>query len=77
MARAGLSQTMRLSVGCTARAARRGLVGEGWSGWTHYRENQSQATIAGELRPIIENVLNKLDRWLSVPGAQNRGNWPS
>jgi AcrR family transcriptional regulator len=33
-------------------------------------ENQSQATIADELRPIIENVLDELDRWLSVPGAQ-------
>jgi hypothetical protein len=30
------------------------------------REGQSQAEIADELHPIIENVLDELDRWLSV-----------
>jgi AcrR family transcriptional regulator len=30
------------------------------------REGQSQAEIANELHPIIENVLDELDRWLSV-----------
>jgi len=32
------------------------------------REGQSQLQIANELRPIIENVLDELDRWLSVQG---------
>jgi AcrR family transcriptional regulator len=30
------------------------------------REGQSQAEIANELHPIVENVLDELDRWLSV-----------
>ena len=30
------------------------------------REGQSQAKIADELHPIIENILDELDRWLSV-----------
>ena len=29
------------------------------------REGQSQATIAAELRPIVEGILDELDRWLS------------
>jgi AcrR family transcriptional regulator len=29
-------------------------------------EGQSQAKIADELYPIVENILNELDRWLSV-----------
>jgi AcrR family transcriptional regulator len=32
-------------------------------------EDQSQATIADELYPIVENVLDELDRWLSVSGS--------
>jgi AcrR family transcriptional regulator len=36
------------------------------------RDGQSQAEIADELRPMVENVLDELDRWLSVsaPPAQ-------
>lgn len=36
------------------------------------RDGQSQAEIAGELRPVVENVLDELDRWLSTsaPPAQ-------
>ena len=36
------------------------------------RDGQSQAEIADELRPMVENLLNELDRWLSVsaPPAQ-------
>jgi AcrR family transcriptional regulator len=36
------------------------------------REGQSQAEIADELRPMVENILDELDRWLSVsvPPAQ-------
>jgi len=30
------------------------------------RDGQSQAEIADELHPIVENVLDELDRWLSV-----------
>jgi AcrR family transcriptional regulator len=30
------------------------------------RDGQSQAKIADELHPIVENVLDELDRWLSV-----------
>jgi AcrR family transcriptional regulator len=30
------------------------------------REGQSQAEIADELHPIVENVLDELDRWLSI-----------
>jgi AcrR family transcriptional regulator len=30
------------------------------------REGQSQAEIADELRPIVENVLDELDRWLTI-----------
>jgi AcrR family transcriptional regulator len=29
-------------------------------------EGQSQEAIADELRPIVENILDELDRWLSV-----------
>jgi hypothetical protein len=32
------------------------------------REGQSQAKIADELYPIVENLLDELDRWLSVSG---------
>lgn len=32
------------------------------------REGQGQLEIANELRPIVENVLDELDRWLSVEG---------
>ncbi|HEY5016143.1 MAG TPA: hypothetical protein VII59_05115, partial [Streptosporangiaceae bacterium] len=32
------------------------------------REGQSQAKIAGELYPMVENILDELDRWLSVSG---------
>jgi AcrR family transcriptional regulator len=32
------------------------------------RAGQSQAQIADELYPILENVLDELDRWLSVSG---------
>lgn len=35
-------------------------------------EGQSQAKIAEELYPIIENVLDELDRWLSVSGPYDR-----
>ena len=31
------------------------------------RDGQSQAEIADELRPAVENILDELDRWLSVP----------
>jgi hypothetical protein len=36
------------------------------------RDGQSQDEIAGELRPLVENILDELDRWLSVsaPPAQ-------
>jgi hypothetical protein len=34
---------------------------------------QDQAEIADELYPIIENVLDELDRWLSVPGPTAGG----
>jgi AcrR family transcriptional regulator len=30
---------------------------------------QSQATIADELLPVVENILAELDRWLSAPRA--------
>ena len=30
------------------------------------REGQGQATIADELYPIVENILDELDRWFSV-----------
>jgi hypothetical protein len=30
------------------------------------REGQSQAKIAGELYPVVENLLDELDRWFSV-----------
>src|ERR1017187_1746045 len=33
------------------------------------REGQSQAKIADELYPIVENILDELDRWLSVSRA--------
>jgi AcrR family transcriptional regulator len=32
-------------------------------------EGQSQATIADELYPVVESLLDELDRWLSVPGG--------
>jgi hypothetical protein len=32
------------------------------------RESQSQKKIADELRPIVENILDELDRWFSVAG---------
>jgi AcrR family transcriptional regulator len=35
-------------------------------------EGQSQAQIADELHPIVENILNELDRWLSVSGPPSR-----
>ncbi len=31
-------------------------------------EGQSQAKIAKALYPIVENILDELDRWLSVSG---------
>jgi AcrR family transcriptional regulator len=31
-------------------------------------EGHSQAQIAGELYPVVENILDELDRWLSVSG---------
>ena len=31
------------------------------------RDGRSQAEIADELRPQVENILDELDRWLSVP----------
>src|SRR5450755_330765 len=34
----------------------------------HTREGQSQAEIADELYPIVENLLDELDRWLSASG---------
>jgi AcrR family transcriptional regulator len=36
------------------------------------REGQSQAEIADELYPIVENLLDELDRWLSVSGPRSR-----
>ena len=32
------------------------------------REGQSQSKIADELYPIVENILDELDRWLSASG---------
>jgi AcrR family transcriptional regulator len=32
------------------------------------REGQSQAEIADELYPMVENILGELDRWLTVSG---------
>jgi AcrR family transcriptional regulator len=32
------------------------------------REGQSQTTIADQLYPIVENILDELDRWLSISG---------
>jgi AcrR family transcriptional regulator len=37
------------------------------------REGQSQAQIADELRPVLENILDELERWLSVPGRPAQG----
>ena len=31
-------------------------------------DGQSQAQIADELYPIVENVLDELDRWFGAPG---------
>jgi AcrR family transcriptional regulator len=36
------------------------------------REGQSQAQIAGELYPMVENVLDELDRWFSFPAPPAR-----
>jgi AcrR family transcriptional regulator len=36
------------------------------------REGQSQAEIADELYPIVENLLDELDRWLSVSAPSAR-----
>ena len=36
------------------------------------REGQSQAEIADELYPVVENLLGELDRWLSVSGRSAR-----
>jgi AcrR family transcriptional regulator len=36
------------------------------------REGQSQAEIADELYPIVENLLDELDRWLGVSGLSAR-----
>jgi AcrR family transcriptional regulator len=33
------------------------------------REGQSQARIADELYPMLESLMDELDRWLSVPGS--------
>jgi AcrR family transcriptional regulator len=33
-------------------------------------DGQSQAKIADELYPIVENILDELDRWLSVSGPE-------
>ena len=39
------------------------------------RDGQSQAEIANELRPVVESILDELDRWfnISAPAAQR---WP-
>jgi AcrR family transcriptional regulator len=36
------------------------------------RDGQSQAEIADELRPVAENILDELDRWLSVSAPPAR-----
>ena len=36
------------------------------------REGQSQAEIADELRPMVENILDELDRWLSASAPPAR-----
>ena len=36
------------------------------------REGQSQAKIADELYPIVENLLDELDRWFSVSASSAR-----
>jgi hypothetical protein len=46
--------------GITGAVGQRHLPGEGAGG------GQSQLEIADELHPIIENVLDELDRWLSA-----------
>jgi AcrR family transcriptional regulator len=33
------------------------------------RDGQSQAEITDELRPVVENILDELDRWLSASAA--------
>ncbi len=35
-------------------------------------EGQSQAKIADELHPIVQSILNELDRWLSASGPPPR-----
>jgi hypothetical protein len=36
-------------------------------------EGQSQAQIADELYPVVANILDELDRWLSVSSWYQRG----
>jgi AcrR family transcriptional regulator len=36
------------------------------------RDGQSQAEIADELRPVVENILDELDRWLTVSAPPAR-----
>ena len=36
------------------------------------RDGQSQAEIANELCPVVENILDELDRWLSVSAPQTQ-----
>jgi AcrR family transcriptional regulator len=40
------------------------------------REGRSQTEIADELHPIVEHVLDELDRWLSVPVPPHPGSSP-
>jgi len=37
------------------------------------REGQSQARIADELYPMVERIVDELDRWLSVSGSSGAG----
>ena len=37
------------------------------------RDGQVQAEIADELRPVVENILDELDRWLSVSAPPVQG----
>lgn len=34
------------------------------------REGHSQAQIADELLPVVENILDELDRWLNISAPQ-------
>jgi hypothetical protein len=36
------------------------------------RDGQSQAEIADELRPVVENILDELDRWMSISAPPAR-----